>query len=355
MSRTFPVIPLAPYQGLKAYIGRIQEDCNNRTCEKTVATQPSNGPCRPSRYNSIDPRPREAENANPVMVATTERLATVERPTNLPPPKPILKWAGGKTQLLQPLLAVVPNGYRRYIEPFLGGGALFFAMRAEKAVLGDSNPELVNLYQCVRDRVPKVIKKLKSLEVSERRFYELRGLAFDELTPEFAAARTIYLNRTCFNGLYRVNRKGHFNVPFGRYRAPVVCQEEALVAASRALCNADILLGDYRDTLRAAGPGEGDFIYLDPPYLPVSKFADFKRYTREQFRESDHVDLAAEMRRLHKAGCYVVLTNSNHPMVYSLYPDFAISVHKTRRHISSNPATRHGEDVIVIADPREGE
>ena len=264
--------------------------------------------------------------------------------------RPFLKWAGGKTQIIDYLMAETPTGYNRYIEPFIGGGAMFFALRPRLATLADSNPELVNLYRCIADNVGTVIKHLGGFRNTMEEFYEIRALRFPELEREFAAARTVYLNRTCYNGLYRVNRRGEFNVPFGRYRNPRICQPEILLAASSVLQGVDILCGDYRDVLsRTAKPG--DFVYLDPPYLPVSRHADFKRYTKEQFHEEDHRQLAEEVVRLQKLGCHVLLTNSNHPLVHELYEQYRIKVVSTRRNISSKAGTRTGEDVIVNVQP----
>ncbi len=264
--------------------------------------------------------------------------------------KPFLKWAGGKTQLLDELMAKAPVSYGRYIEPFIGGGAMFFAMQPRTGVIADSNPELINVYQCLADNVEQVIEHLSSFKNNETDFYKVRALHFGELEKEYAAARTIYLNRTCFNGLYRVNQKGEFNVPYGRYKNPRICQPEILRAASTALQNVNIICGDYKDVL-AKTAKRGDFVFLDPPYLPVSKYADFKRYTKEQFYEEDHRELAEEVVRLQKLGCHVVLTNSNHPFVHELYEPYEIEVVNTRRNISSKAKTRTGEDVIVTVQP----
>lgn len=264
--------------------------------------------------------------------------------------KPFLKWAGGKTQLLDELTAKIPAKYGRYIEPFIGGGAMFFAIQPRAGVIADSNPELVNVYQCLADNVEQVIEHLRSFKNNETAFYKVRALRFAELEKEYAAARTIYLNRTCFNGLYRVNQKGEFNVPYGRYKNPRICQPEVLRAASKVLQNVKIICGDYKDVL-AKTAKRGDFIFLDPPYLPVSKYSDFKRYTKEQFYEEDHRELAEEIARLQKLGCYVVLTNSNHPLVHELYEPYEIQVVSTRRNISSKAKTRTGEDVIVTVQP----
>jgi len=265
-------------------------------------------------------------------------------------PKPFLKWAGGKTQLLHELIAKAPQKYGQYIEPFIGGGAMFFAMQPSAGVIADSNPELVNVYRCIANNVDQVIEYLKTFENCEDEFYKIRALKSSDLEPAFASARTIYLNRTCFNGLYRVNQKGHFNVPFGKYKNPKICDEDKLQAASLALQNIEILQGDYKKVLKRTAK-RGDFVFLDPPYLPVSKYSDFQRYTKEQFYEEDHHELADEVKRLQKLGCYVVLTNSNHPLVHKLYEPYDIKITNTRRNISSKSKTRKGEDVIVTVQP----
>lgn len=268
------------------------------------------------------------------------------------PAKPILKWAGGKTQMLGDLLPKVPSSYGRYIEPFLGGGAMFFALQPEQAVIADSNPELINLYRQVANHVDDVVCQLKKYENTQEMFYTVRGQDWTMLPEAEAAARTIFLNKTCFNGLYRVNKKGLFNVPFGKYKNPKICDEEGLKAASAALKKAEIVCGDYLLVLEHyAQPG--DFVFLDPPYLPISEYSDFKRYTKEQFYEEDHVELAKMVKTLHERGCHVILTNSNHPLVHELYAPFTIDVIQTKRHISCNGSTRKGEDVIVTIPPKQ--
>lgn len=266
--------------------------------------------------------------------------------------KPILKWAGGKTQMLGNLLPKVPASYNRYIEPFFGGGAMFFALQPEKAVIADSNPELINMYREVADHVEEVIKRLEEYENTSEMFYTVRSQDWANLPKVEAAARTIFLNKTCFNGLYRVNKQGRFNVPYGKYKNPKICDSEGLRAASAALKRADILCGDYLLVLEHfAQPG--DFVFLDPPYLPISEYADFKRYTKEQFYEEDHIELAKMVSTLHERGCHIILTNSNHPLVHELYAPFNIDVIQTKRHISCNGSTRKGEDVIVTIPPKQ--
>ncbi len=266
--------------------------------------------------------------------------------------KPILKWAGGKTQMLGNLLPKVPGSFGRYIEPFFGGGAMFFALQPENAVIADSNPELINMYWEVAGHVENVIQCLKRYENTSEMFYAVRSQEWTTLPKAEAAARTIFLNRTCFNGLYRVNKQGQFNVPYGKYKNPKICDEDGLRAASEALKKADILCGDYLLVLEHYAQ-QGDFVFLDPPYLPISEYADFKRYTKEQFYEEDHIELAKRIMILHERGCHIILTNSNHPLVHELYAPFNIDVIQTKRHISCNGSTRKGEDVIVTIPPKQ--
>ena len=268
------------------------------------------------------------------------------------PAKPILKWAGGKTQMLNDLLPKVPSSYGRYIEPFFGGGALFFALQPENAIISDSNPELINMYRQVADFPDEVIQCLKQYENTKEMFYNVRSQTWEALPKAEAAARTIFLNRTCFNGLYRVNKKGEFNVPYGKYKNPKICDQDALYIASDALKKAEILCGDYILVLEHYTK-EGDFIFLDPLYLPVSEYSDFKRYTKEQFYEEDHIELAKIIARLHERGCHIILTNSNHPLVHELYSQFTIDVVATKRYISCRGSSRKGEDVIVTIPPKQ--
>jgi DNA adenine methylase len=268
------------------------------------------------------------------------------------PARPLLKWAGGKTQLLNDILPKIPASYSRYIEPFFGGGALFFALNPFDGIVADSNPELINAYKQVAEHAEEVITYLQAYRNTEEMFYAVRLQEWHELLPAEAAARTIYLNKTCFNGLYRVNKKGQFNVPFGHYKNPNICDTEALYAASSVLQRATIICADYLQVLKDyARPG--DLIFLDPPYLPISEYSDFKRYTKEQFYEEDHVELAHEVQRLHELGCHVILTNSNHPLAHELYGNFNIDVVQTKRYISCHGNSRKGEDVIVVVPPKK--
>ncbi|MEK5233133.1 Dam family site-specific DNA-(adenine-N6)-methyltransferase [Lysinibacillus sp. FSL K6-0232] len=264
--------------------------------------------------------------------------------------KPVLKWAGGKTQMLKILNENKPLKYNRYIEPFIGGGAFFFDIEPINGVIADVNPELINLYKVIAEDVEKLILELQEMKNEEDYYYMMRAKNPDTLSNVKRAARTLYLNRTCFNGLYRVNKKGEFNVPFGKYKNPKICDIENLRAASRVLKNTEIIQGDYKDVLSTyAKPG--DFIFLDPPYIPISSNSDFKRYTKEQFYDADQSELAEEVKRLRDLGCHVLLTNSNHPLVHELYDEFEITVHKTKRNINSVASKRTGEDVLVKVEP----
>ncbi|HFK1424867.1 MULTISPECIES: Dam family site-specific DNA-(adenine-N6)-methyltransferase [Bacillus cereus group] len=266
--------------------------------------------------------------------------------------RPVLKWAGGKTQMLDILLENAPKKFNKYIEPFFGGGALFYSLQPQHAIISDLNEELVNLYNVVSDKPNELISKLKNMPNDKDFFLKTRAQETNTLSNVEVAARTIYLNKTCFNGLYRVNKQGKFNTPFANYKNPNICDEKNLNAASKLLKKAHIVHGDYKEILRKyAEPG--DFIFLDPPYLPISEYSDFKRYTKEQFYEEDQIELANEVKRLHQLGCYVLLTNSNHPLVHDLYSDFEISVHQTKRNVNSNGAKRQGEDVLVKVEPKK--
>jgi DNA adenine methylase len=277
------------------------------------------------------------------------RLLKAEHRTGI---APILKWAGGKSQLLDRLLPLVPERYGTYIEPFIGGGALFFAIMPERAIISDSNPDLVAFYLAVRDDLDGLIATVQQWKTDERTFYRVRRLDATKLEPIIRAARMLYLNRTCFNGLYRVNKCGVFNVPYGGYKNPRICDEPNLRAASHALANATVLHADYLTVLQRYAK-QGDFAFVDPPYAPVGQFADFKRYTKEQFHRPDHEALAAEVRRLQDLGCSVVLTNSNVPLTRKLYAGFDTTVVKTRRSINCDGGKRRGEDLIVRIEPSQ--
>lgn len=248
--------------------------------------------------------------------------------------------------MLAELSRYLPNKSYRYFEPMIGGGAMFFALAPVNAVIGDSNPELINLYTVVRHNPVELVSVYESWVFSEEKFYSLRSLDFEELSPIEAAARTIYLNRACFNGLYRVNKKGQFNVPWGKYKSKHSINIENLMAAHKVLQKTKIELGDFREVLQK-NAREGDFIFLDPPYVPISANSDFKRYTREQFYEKDHIEMAKLVSELARRGCDLLITNSNHPFVLDLYQNYDIKILSTKRNVNSNGNARTGEDAVI--------
>lgn len=259
---------------------------------------------------------------------------------------PFLKWVGGKTQLLPELLSYTPARFNTYIEPFIGGGALFFALQPAKAILADSNPELINCYTVVRDRVEDLIIALRDYPYSEAFYYSLRAeMPQDKV---LRAARMIYLNRTCYNGLYRVNKQGQFNVPFGRYTNPVICDAERLRVASYALRHAELRCANYQETLQTyAKPG--DFIYIDPPYHPISQYSDFKRYTAEFFYAEDQRQLAQAVKELANQGSSVLVSNSYCDYILNIYEGCHIVEVSARRNINKDPDKRGAVKEVLIA------
>lgn len=280
------------------------------------------------------------------------KAAAAPMSTTSQPPRPFLKWAGGKGQLLPELLARLPENFGTYHEPFVGGGALFFALTGRgmltRAVLSDANAPLVDTYLAVRDRVDDVIAALRRHPNDAAHFYRVRAQDPDDLSLVEKAARVIFLNRTCYNGLYRENRAGQFNVPFGRYENPRICDEVNLRACSRALQRVEVLRTDFTNVLGRAKPG--DLIYFDPPYHPVSKTASFTGYDRNGFDEMDQESLRDVFAELARQGVHVVLSNSDTPLVRRLYRGFRVERVLAKRAINSR-ADRRGRvaEVIVTA------
>ncbi len=262
--------------------------------------------------------------------------------------KPFIKWAGGKSQLIDRFQELLPSDYNTYFEPFLGGGALFFSLNPKNAILSDSNSELINTYKVVKENPSALVKALSKYKNSEKFYYKIRALTPELLSEIERAARFIFLNKTCYNGLYRVNKKGEFNVPFGNYKNPKIVNEERIYGASQLLINAQILCGDYKTILRRYA-GENDFIYLDPPYHPLGGYADFQRYTKEFFYDEDHLELRNEFNRLVRIGAKVLLTNSNTSYVLDLYKGHNSNAVPTKRLISSKKETRSGVDLIIYS------
>lgn len=260
--------------------------------------------------------------------------------------KPFLKWAGGKTQLLSRLHEYIPKNFNKYIEPFIGGGAMYFSFNSDQSIIADLNEELILTYKQVKENINGVIERLAMFKDDEEFYYFIRSLDPSTLDSTYRAARLIYLNKTCFNGLYRVNKKGQFNVPYGKGNGNFL-NEEVLRNASQFLKDTDIINENYISVLNDYAC-EGDFVFLDPPYYPVSKFSDFKRYTKEFFYHEDHIKLKTEFDKLVNKGCKVVLTNSNHEVILDLYSEYKIDVIDTKRMISRNSKTRIGKDIIVV-------
>ncbi len=263
--------------------------------------------------------------------------------------QPILKWAGGKRQLLPSLLSRAPKKIATYYEPFIGGGALFFALanerRFERAVINDANAELINLYSVIQSRVDELTSTLSGMPHSEKDFYRVR--AESPTDPIERAARTVYLNRTGFNGLYRVNRKGGFNVPFGRYANPKICNEPKLRAASEALRGVELRVGDF--TLAIASARPGDFAYLDPPYLPVSATANFASYYRDAFGADQHGRLAGICAQLNRDGVEFLLSNSDTPLVREIFAGLHIESVEARRSINSDGGKRGAVSEVLVS------
>jgi DNA adenine methylase len=266
--------------------------------------------------------------------------------------KPFVKWAGGKSQLLPRLAEFYPPkaSVDRYIEPFLGSGAVFFHVKAvvepRQALLWDNNQELIDTFVAVRDNAEEVIRRLR---IHERRHCKAYFLAMrtrlSRKLPD-VAARLIYLNKTCFNGLYRVNGKGDFNVPFGRYPKPSILNVEGLYRASAALAGAQIEHEDFKMLLVEAR--KRDFIYFDPPYFPRSSTSYFTSYTKDAFGEKDQRALAKVYRGLDEKGCMLMLSNSDTDLIHELYSGFEIKSVTARRNINSQAEKRGPIKELVI-------
>jgi DNA adenine methylase len=274
--------------------------------------------------------------------------------------RPFVKWAGGKRQLLDNLELDFPMNFGTYYEPFLGGGAVFFRLANKlppfKAVLSDINEELIITYNVVEKQVEALILALKEHKINyeaepENYFYKVRKIPAPDLSDLEKAARLLFLNKTCFNGLYRVNSKGTFNVPFGRYKNPKICDENNLRAVSCALnlSKAKVISGDFVDIARQAG--KDDFVYFDPPYHPLSATASFTSYTENGFNGKDQTRLANLCKELGERGCNVVLSNSNTPEIRALYKNpelFKIREVQAMRAINCKGALRSGHSELII-------
>jgi len=269
--------------------------------------------------------------------------------------RPVLKWAGGKRQLQRQILEKLPPSIDTYYEPFVGGGAIFFALAAEgrfkRAVLGDRNPELVAVYHALIQDVEGVIRRLRKYRYDEDEYYRVREQRPRSLAAR--AARLIYLNKTGYNGLYRVNRAGQFNVPFGRHKSPLICDDVNLRAAASALGRAEVVSEDFETICRRAGPN--DAVYLDPPYLPVSKTSNFTAYDPHPFGIDEHERLALAFERLERRGVCTVLSNSYTEQTRKIFGRFAYDRVPVKRPINSKGNLRGPVDEILVFTARRGQ
>ncbi len=251
---------------------------------------------------------------------------------------PIVKWVGGKRQLMFELLKNMPKSYNRYFEPFIGGGALFFELQPEKAYISDMNEELINLYSIVRDNVYDLIADLNKHEVSKEYFLEIRNLdrtdEYKNLSNVQRASRFIYLNRTCFNGLYRVNSQGQFNVPFGNYKKPRIVDENNLLNCSELLKNTEIKCADFSGILLKVK--KGDFVYFDPPYVPLNETSSFTSYTKNGFDMNMQFELREVCDELDSMGVMFMLSNSDTKLVNELYANYEIKKVFASRVVNAN-------------------
>ncbi|CAN5146088.1 DNA adenine methylase [soil metagenome] len=266
------------------------------------------------------------------------------------PATPFLKWAGGKSQLLSTFDKFYPKTFNRYFEPFLGGGAVFFSLAARnhglKAVISDCNDELINCYVMLRDQPDAVIEELREHRNDIHYFYKIRELISEELDDAERAARMIFLNKTCFNGLYRVNRKGQFNVPFGRYKNPKLVDVQNIHAVSRVLSNAQIVCQPFEKVVSKAR--QNDFVYLDPPYHPLSSTSNFTGYTKGAFNFGDQERLAEVFKSLSQKGCHVMQSNSDIAAIRELYSGFRIETVQAHRAINCNGEKRGRINELLI-------
>ena len=269
---------------------------------------------------------------------------------------PVLKWVGGKRQLISDIEPLIPKSISTYVEPFVGGGAVLFHLQPKKAIINDYNQELMNVYQVIKDKPNELIEVLqehKGLN-SEDYFYEIRSLDrsenYENMTDVEKAGRVIYLNKTCFNGLFRVNRAGFFNTPYGRYKNPSIVDEVTIKAVSNYFNSANIkfLTGDYKEALKRLR--RGAFVYFDPPYMPISASSSFTGYTEHGFDYEKQVELRDECLKLHNRGVIFLQSNSYSPEILELYSDqkvFNIEIVQAKRSINSQ-ADKRGEISEVL-------
>lgn len=276
----------------------------------------------------------------------------IVKPQLQPKALPFVKWAGGKRKLVGKIINIAPVTFKRFLEPFVGGGALALALGHHTMLLNDANIELINAYTIIRDQLSELCPLLDrhQKEHSEEYFYAIRSQKPSSLTPIEQTARFIYLNKTCYNGLYRVNRQGEFNVPSGKYKTPILYELKNLQAVSWVLQNTELFAEDYKIFLNQH-VRPGDFIYLDPPYVPISQYSDFKRYTKKQFREQDQLTLAQIYNELVALGAYPVLSNSYSELTLNLYAQHDIQIVYAGRNINHEGSGR-GLIPEILVKPR---
>ncbi|MEZ4645946.1 MAG: DNA adenine methylase [Chloroflexota bacterium] len=271
--------------------------------------------------------------------------------------RPFLKWAGGKQRLLAQYADHFPplTHIAHYYEPFIGSAAVFFHYQPHPATLSDCNGKLIDVYRALQTDVEAVIAALQPHHNDADYYYAIRAQNPADLSPAEQAARLIYLNKTCYNGLYRENSQGEFNVPFGRYKNPKICDVVRLQAAAAALRNVDLRVGDFAEVVATAVAG--DFIYFDPPYAPLSPTSSFTSYHKQGFDEADQRRLAATIDDLTARGCHVMLSNSSAQLIYELYnhAPYRLLEVQARRNINSKANGRGPvtELLILNYDPRE--
>ena len=272
---------------------------------------------------------------------------------------PILKWVGGKRQLLSEIIPLIDESCDNYVEPFIGGGAVLFRLQPKKAIINDYNTELINVYRTVRDDLNGLLALLKEHEKynSSDYYYEVRALDrtpdFDKMSNLERAARIIYLNKTCYNGLYRVNSLGQFNSPYGRYKNPNIVNEVVLRAISKYLNRNEISIrsGDYKDVLNDIE--KNSFVYLDPPYMPISSSSSFTGYTEGGFGYDKQVELKEECDKLNSKGVHFLQSNSDCEEIRELYKDYRIKVVKAKRAINSDAKKRGQINEVLIYNAKK--
>lgn len=266
-----------------------------------------------------------------------------------------IKWAGGKKQLLDQFKPFFPEKIERYFEPFVGGGTVAFYLlkthpEIKKIFLSDINEELITTYRVMKNNLNELMDLLKEYKKEHNKefYYKIRSQDVSKLTAVQIAARFIYLNKTCFNGLYRVNSKGGFNVPMGSYKDPAICPEEDLREISRFLQKDDLHAKQFHESVKAAM--KGDFIYFDPPYYPLNRTSSFTKYTKEAFLEKEQEHLAKVFRELDEKGCNVMLSNSDTDFIKNLYKGYNINLVKATRMINCDATKRGKINEVVITN-----